>query len=256
LTLAALQDAVADCLLAMVLAFLFWGMWQFSSEVTACLVVASVVALRLVRPHLVRLADRMHLRLNQMLEWPLWRRIAAVHEAGHVVVAHRLGIPVSDYALTPAASALNQPSGYTRLGVCVQTTADPERLLCHLTVLLAGKVTEEMIFGRSRGAAHDLRQFEQWARVIDEMLVGWGRPPVGVAFWQQICEERARGLLSGRQALIEEVARAMLRRTPLKAILAEIDANPPRGLPVECPKAGGRVSAVSRLPITPPPGDR
>lgn len=231
LSLAVLRDAVADGLLAVVLAFLCWGMWQFTSEVTACLVLTSVLVLRWVRPPLTLLAARVHLRLNQWLEWPLWRRVTSVHEAGHILVAHRLGMVVSGYALMPAASAFNQFSGHTRLEES-QFAADPERLLDYLTVLMAGKVCEEVVLGYARGASHDLGQFAQWVAVVDALLSGQGRAPLEVAFWQRICEDRARNLLEGQQALIEAIAQGMIDRRSLEQILAIING---RMLQKTCP---------------------
>jgi hypothetical protein len=104
-SLTLLRDVVADGLLFVVLVFLYWGMGESTAALNVGLAVATVAAVRFLRPRLGPLGVQVRLRLNQWLEWPFWRRIASVHEAGHVIVAHRLGVGVRGYALTPAASA-------------------------------------------------------------------------------------------------------------------------------------------------------
>lgn len=198
-------------------------MWQFSAVITFGLVALSITILRFVRPTWQRLSTFLHIRLNQYVEWPIWRRVAAVHEAGHVIVAHRLGVTVSDYALTPAASALGQSSGYTQFAA-EQFHFDPEKILTNLTVLVSGKVSEELIFGKAHGASHDLRQFAQWVAAIDGALGEQGRAPLGQAFWQNVCEERAKQLLSGQATLVNAVAQKMIHHQPIADILATVDA--------------------------------
>ncbi len=199
-------------------------MWQFSTGVTFLLVVSLLAFLHVIRPTWQRVSAFLHMRLNQYVEWPIWRRVAAVHEAGHVIVAHRLGVTVSGYALTPAASALGQSSGYTQFAA-EQFHFDPEKILTNLTVLVSGKVAEELIFGKAHGASHDLRQFVQWVAAIDNALGEQGRAPMGQAFWQNACEERAKQLLSGQESLVNTVAQSMIHRQPIAAILSKIDAS-------------------------------
>ncbi len=221
-----LREIFAESLLAVVLSFLFWGMWQRPVEVTALLVVASLIGLRIARPYWKRFTTVLHTRFNQWLEWPLWRHTASVHEAGHVIVAHCLGLPVVGYALTPAASHLHQTCGSTHFAP--GPIDDPERLLVTLTVLVSGKVSEEAIFGRAHGANHDLRQLENWAAIIDASLIEQGRVPVGLAFWQQVCEAKALELLDSRRSLIESVAAAMQQQAPIEQILDQIDKTLPQ----------------------------
>lgn len=197
-------------------------MWQYPVWVTALLVAGTLVLLRLVRPLWARLMDRLHLRLNQWIEWPLWRRIAAVHEAGHVIVAHPLGVAVAGYALTPAASHLHQSCGATHFQPHSQPF-DAEQILRTLTVLVAGKVSEELTLGKARGAGHDLRAFGQWVALIDEVLQSQGRTPPGMDFWLQACESKAREVLTESPQLVEQIADGMSRRTPIAALLEKID---------------------------------
>jgi hypothetical protein len=218
-----LKEIVADFLLGMVFWFLCWGMWQLSPGVTFVLVVAILALLRLIRPTWQRLSAFLHMRLNQYVEWPIWRRVAAVHEAGHVIVAHRLGVTVSGYALTPAASSLGQSSGYTQFAP-EQFHFDPEKILTNLTVLVSGKVAEELIFGKAHGASHDLRQFSQWVVAIDGALEQQGQKALGQAFWQTACEERAKQMLSGQENLVNAVAQNMIQQRPIATILSNIDS--------------------------------
>jgi hypothetical protein len=224
LKIAILKEILADFLLGMVFWFLCWGMWQFSTEVTFLLVVSLLAFLHAIRPTWQRVSAFLHMRLNQYVEWPIWRRVAAVHEAGHVIVAHRLGVTVSGYALTPAASALGQSSGYTQFAA-EQFHFDPEKILTNLTVLVSGKVCEELIFGKAHGASHDLRQFAQWVAAIDTALVEQGQKALGQAFWQTACEARAKQMLCGQEALVHTVAQSMIHRQPIATILSKIDAS-------------------------------
>lgn len=222
MSLTLLRDVVADGLLFVVLVFLYWGMGESTAALNVGLAVATVAAVRFLRPRLGPLGVQVRLRLNQWLEWPFWRRIASVHEAGHVIVAHRLGVGVRGYALTPAASAQHQTSGHVLLAETPFST-NPEQLIAGLSVLVAGKVAEEAVLGCARGATHDLRRLQEWAVTVDACLTAQERPPVGAGFWQTLCEERARRLLIGNEALIERVAAAMLRCESIEHILAQID---------------------------------
>ncbi len=99
------------------------------------------------------------------------RRIIAYHEAGHALVAHYLPDPdpIHKISIIPRGQAL---------GVTQQLPLDDRHLYTEdylikkITVLLGGRVSEELVFKKiSTGAQDDLKKATQIAR---KMVCDWG----------------------------------------------------------------------------------
>jgi cell division protease FtsH len=93
------------------------------------------------------------------------KRIIAYHEAGHALMSHLLGMtPVHKLSIIPRGGAL----GYA------MSIPDEERFLAtreelcdRMTMLLAGRVAESLVFGRiSSGASDDLERSTAVARAM------------------------------------------------------------------------------------------
>ncbi|MBC7883644.1 MAG: hypothetical protein H7Y37_20330 [Anaerolineae bacterium] len=87
---------------------------------------------------------------------PGWRERVALHEAGHWLVAHRLGIVVEDYTI---GAWIAFRKGYPGGGGVV-FALPPERLTlsqieAYCATYLAGALAEEIALGRSEGGGDD-----------------------------------------------------------------------------------------------------
>ncbi|MGQ9837092.1 MAG: hypothetical protein ACUVRV_03785 [Cyanobacteriota bacterium] len=109
--------------------------------------------------------------LGACLDWasPQYRQRVICHEAGHVVVAHLLGIPLMGYVLNPWAAFQRGIPGYG--GVELDLTpiqrwqaqggipwADVDR---YGTFWMAGTAAEMLLYGQADGDAQDRQQVIQ-----------------------------------------------------------------------------------------------
>lgn len=98
------------------------------------------------------------------------RRITAVHEAGHAIVAHLIGEdPVHKVSIIPRGRAL---------GVTVQIPQADKyshskgKLLSDIAILMAGRAAEEMFIGEvTTGASNDM---ERATALATNMVAKWG----------------------------------------------------------------------------------
>jgi cell division protease FtsH len=121
------------------------------------------------------------------------KRIIAYHESGHALMSHLLGMtPVHKVTIIPRGNAL----GY------VMSLPDEDRFLAtreelcdQMTVLLSGRVSESLVFGRvSSGAADDL---ERTTIIAQKMVCELGMGSI----------VEARTLRADDQSLSEETKR-------------------------------------------------
>jgi cell division protease FtsH len=149
------------------------------------------------------------------------RRIIAVHESGHALVAHHL----------PAADTVNRvtilPRGQS-LGV-TQFTAETDRynysretLMARIAVGLGGRVAEELTFGPDHittGAENDLQVVTDLAR---RMVTRWGMSEqIGVVFADYRPEEEYA--LNMRSLDPDVISSTYIRYT--RALIADADGN-------------------------------
>lgn len=87
------------------------------------------------------------------------KKITAFHEAGHALVAKLLsGVTVSKVTIIPTTKGAG---GYTMYLPDEKMFSTKKELLNEIGVLLAGRASEEVVFGESEvtnGASHDLKQ--------------------------------------------------------------------------------------------------
>jgi cell division protease FtsH len=103
------------------------------------------------------------------------KRILAFHEAGHALMSHLMGdvMPVQKVTIVSRGEAL----GYTlNLPSEDRYLHTKEELVDRMTVALAGRAAEQIVFGRvTNGAASDLEKATQIARA---MVFEWGMSDV------------------------------------------------------------------------------
>jgi cell division protease FtsH len=136
------------------------------------------------------------------------KMLTAYHEGGHALVA--LNVPATD----PVHKATIIPRGRA-LGMVMQLperdklSMSYEQMTSRLAVLMGGRVSEEIIFGKDKvtsGAQSDIEQATKLARA---MVTRWGfSDALGTVMYGENQEEVFLGYSMGRQnTLSEETAR-------------------------------------------------
>src|ERR1700678_4010575 len=132
------------------------------------------------------------------------KRLTAFHEAGHALVS------VSMPASTPIHKATIIPRGRA-LGMVMQLperdklSMSYEQMTSRLAILMGGRVSEEIIFGKDKvtsGAQSDIEQATKLARA---MVTRWGfSQELGTVMYGENQEEVFLGYSMGRQQNISE----------------------------------------------------
>ncbi len=159
------------------------------------------------------------------------KRVVAFHEAGHALCGELLPSVdrVHRISIVPRGRAL----GYTlNLPAEDRYLKTREELLDYMTVLLGGRVAEQVVFGAiTTGASDDLKRVAEIAHAMvhDYAMgtAGVGRPPDGDV---RLSETTLRIRDEERHDLIEEARRAAQRmivshRAQLDALAAELLEN-------------------------------
>lgn len=89
-----------------------------------------------------------------------WRERVACHEAGHLLVAHRLGIAVEDYTLGAWQTFQRGYPGSGGVVLAVLARLDSDRIEAYCATWLAGGMAEQMDYGKSIGAEEDLQKIQ------------------------------------------------------------------------------------------------
>ncbi|MCL1467706.1 ATP-dependent Zn protease [Argonema galeatum] len=135
------------------------------------------------------------------------------HEAGHFLVAHLLGIPVTGYALTAwSAFKQGQPGqgGVTFDDRELASQLQQGIISAHLlnrygTVWMAGIVAETLVYGDAEGGAEDRQK-------LGTVLAQLGRPAASYPQQQRHYALQARTLLQAHWASYEALVAAMEQR--------------------------------------------
>lgn len=111
---------------------------------------------------------------NLFLDWfaqrsPEYRDRIVHHEAGHFLVAHLLGIPVTGYTLT-ALEAMR--AGYTGIGgvqfSSVSLSADAlEQAKDYFVISMAGRAAEKLTFDGIEGGGDDLAWLRNQSKTLN-----------------------------------------------------------------------------------------
>ena len=132
------------------------------------------------------------------------KMLTAYHEGGHAIVA--LNVPATD----PVHKATIIPRGRA-LGMVMQLperdklSMSYEQMTSRLAVLMGGRVSEEIVFGKEKvtsGAQSDIEQATKLARA---MVTRWGfSDELGTVMYGENQEEVFLGYSMGRQQNISE----------------------------------------------------
>ncbi|MDQ6915420.1 MAG: AAA family ATPase [Actinomycetota bacterium] len=199
------------------------------------------------------------------------RRVVAYHEAGHALCAEVLTTVdrVHKISIVPRGRAL----GYTlNLPAEDRYLKTREELIDYMTVLLGGRVAEQIVFGSiTTGAADDLKKVSEITRsMVHEYAMGTGLTSSRISSdgedladatrrvrdqeQRDLADEgyrHAYAIIVEHRDKLEELATSLLRDEVLNR--AEIDrimaGVPPRATH---PGSGLRVAAASELPVERP----
>jgi len=132
------------------------------------------------------------------------KQLTAYHEGGHAIVA--LNVPATD----PVHKATIIPRGRA-LGMVMQLperdklSMSYEQMMSRLAVLMGGRVSEELVFGKDKvtsGAQSDIEQATKLARA---MVTRWGfSDQLGTVMYGENQEEVFLGYSMGRQQSLSE----------------------------------------------------
>ena len=188
------------------------------------------------------------------------RRVVAWHEAGHALCAELLpGVDrVHKISIVPRGSAL----GYTlNLPEEDRYLKTREELIDHMTVLLAGRVAEELVFGAvTTGAANDLHRVAEISRaMIHDYAMGTSITSRKISAHggevsdrtrelrdeeqQHLADEARRAaarLLSEHREQLDELAGALLRNEVLERARHRPDHGRDAALPARRRRPAGR----------------
>jgi len=221
------------------------------------------------------------------------RRIIAYHEMGHALVAKRL--PGAD----PVHKVSIIPRGHRALGYTLQLPEEDKYLVSkkelydRITILLGGRVAEELVFGDvTTGAQNDLERATSIAREMvteygmserlgpvtlgrKERQVFLGRDlledrnyseEVAYAIDQEVrrivedCYNRAREILQSERDRLDRLVEVLIEREVLEGpelnrlLEGEELGDEKQALPLPSPRGGSSVKEVPKGPVVEPLG--
>jgi cell division protease FtsH len=135
------------------------------------------------------------------------KRVVAYHEAGHALVAHLLGDanPIQKVTIVPRGTALGYTLNLPEEDRYIRTR---DELIDEITMLLAGRAAEHVVFGRiSTGAANDLERVTAIARaMVFEYGMGESVTSRTMRADNYALSEETKRLRDGEQARIADEA--------------------------------------------------
>ena len=158
---------------------------------------------------------------NLLLDWvagfsPQHRDRIVHHEAGHFLVAHLLGIPVTGYTLSAWEALKQKQPGLGGVSFndqelaseLEQGTLSAQILDRYCTIWMAGVAAETLVYGSAEGGADDRRK-------LGTVLTGLGFSASAQTQKERFCTLRANTLLQGNWSVYEALVSAMQQRTDL-----------------------------------------
>lgn len=147
------------------------------------------------------------------------------HEAGHFLVAHLLGIPVTGYALSAWEALKQKQPGQGGVSFddtevasqLAQGTISTQLLDRYCTIWMAGVAAETLVYDRAEGGADDRQH-------LHTVLSSLGFSAASVELKQRFCSLQARNLLQQNWAAYEALINAMRQRADVAECRNLIDS--------------------------------
>ncbi|MES1022931.1 ATP-dependent Zn protease [Gloeocapsa sp. BRSZ] len=147
------------------------------------------------------------------------------HEAGHFLVAHLLGIPVTGYALSAWEALKQKQPGQGGVSFddtevasqLAQGTISTQLLDRYCTIWMAGVAAETLVYDRAEGGADDRQH-------LHTVLSSLGFSAASVELKQRFCSLQARNLLQQNWAAYEALINAMRQRADVAECRYLIDS--------------------------------
>ncbi|MUL38881.1 ATP-dependent Zn protease [Gloeocapsopsis dulcis] len=136
------------------------------------------------------------------------------HEAGHFLVAHLLGIPVTGYALSAWEALQQKQPGQGGVSFddtevasqLAQGTISAQLLDRYCTIWMAGIAAETLVYDCAEGGTDDRQH-------LHTVLSSLGFSATSVELKQRFCSLQARNLLQQNWTAYEALVTAMQKRT-------------------------------------------
>jgi hypothetical protein len=149
------------------------------------------------------------------------------HEAGHFLVAQRLGIPITGYTLSAWEAMRRGQPGAGGVSFAEPAIAEgkisAELLDQYCTLWMAGIAAELEVYGAAEGGAEDRQKL--WGLVQFLKLNGQQK--------ERLALLRAKGLLKENWTAYEALVKAMEQRSPVEECLTILDNMSSSAMPSE-----------------------
>jgi hypothetical protein len=173
--------------------------------------------------------------ISDGLAWlsPGHRQRILHHEAGHLVVATLLQVPLTGYALSPWAAWRQGWRGQAGViaalpGATAETLTTPLWIDRYCQVWMAGIAAEEMIYGEALGGDADVLALQRFWQTLD-------RPQGEAAVKQRWAQRQARALLECHRQTYEAVVQAMATGAEIEAC-CQLVTDPFKTAGADCPE--------------------
>lgn len=209
-------NLVAICIFGMTISSLVAPLIQVSSTVPILIIFAIVVITTIDGLLLNSIAATLILDSIAGSSATYRQRIID-HEAGHFLVAHLLGIPITGYSLSAWESFRQGQSAQGGVRFAAPPTDISTQLLQHYcTVWMAGIAAEKIIYDRSQGGNEDLQK-------LRGILFISGKQQQEIVTCENLAKMQAKTLLQANWAAYQALVIAMGDRSTVSDCCNQID---------------------------------
>jgi ATP-dependent Zn protease len=209
-------NLVAICVFGMTCSSLVLPLFQISSTIPIAIVFAIIVVTTLDGFFFKSIVATLLLDTIASTS-PAYRQRILHHEAGHFLVAHLLGIPITDYTLNAWESL---KAGQSAQGGTI-FAAPPSEISAQLlqkycTVWMAGIAAEKLIYDRAEGGSEDRQK-------LRGVLFLAGKQQQEIVSQENLATLQAKTLIQTYGEAYQALVDAMSARTTVSECCKEID---------------------------------